>query len=467
MTKPTAVERLAQRIVGLEYASLPPKVVEQAKLSVLDQLGVQLIGSTLPWNDVVYRVVSAAGGSPEATVIAHGTRLPAHDAAFVNATYGQGCELDDGLRDPDGNTGGHPGAMTVPVALALAERARVDGRAVIAAVVAGYETAYRLGQGMQGSHRRGFHNQSTIGPFAATAVASRLLGLDARTTAHALAIAGSQLSGAQEFDRSGGESKRMHAGLAARAGIQSALFAQAGLTGPMTIFEGKRGVLWLYAGERDASALDAAIDRFAREFGILRAGHKLLPVVSNLQSPILQLAELIREHRIGAGDVTRIDVAMATHSIEHGASIAAPTDAMSAQVSLAFSLALRLVRGSNDLSLYADPAMWRDPEIARVSGLVHAERDDARFAGGNDRGCHLRVALRDGRTLEKHEEFPKGQPENPLTRAELEDKFRALASPVVGPDPTERVVQMVERLEELADAGALVGAACRPARVAT
>ena len=450
----TAAERLALRIVRLDYASLPEHVIAMAKLSMLDQLGVQLIGSTLPWNNTIYEVVTEAGGRAEATVVNHGTRLPAHEAAFVNATYGQGCELDDGLRDVDGNTGGHPGAMTVPVALALSERRRTDGRAVIAAIVAGYETAYRLGQGMQGSHRRGFHNQGVIGPFAATAVASRLLGLDAAETAHAIAIAGSQLSGVQEFDRSGGESKRMHAGLAARAGIQSALLAKAGLTGPLTILEGKRGVLWLYAAERDASALDAAIERFATDYGILRAGHKLLPVVSNLQSPILQLAELIREHGFRAEDVARIDVSLATHSVEHGASIAAPRDAMGAQVSLAFSLAIRLIKGSNDLSLYADPTLWQHEDVARVSRTVHA-RHDPRFDGANDRGCHLTVTLRDGRTLEKHEEFPKGQPENPLTPAELEEKFRRLAGAVIPRGAVDEVVQRVLALDELDDVGSI------------
>src|SRR6266850_5077300 len=288
MGEGTLAQRLAARIVALEYDALPAVVIARAKDAVLDQLGVQLIASTMQWNDLIYRVVAASGGREEATVVNHGTKLPAHEAAFVNATYGQGCELDDGLRDLDGNTAGHAGAMTVPVALALSERRRADGKTVMAAIVAGYETAFRLGQGMQGSHRRGFHNQSAIGPFAATAVASRMLGLDSAQTAHALAIAGSQLSGVQEFDRSGGEAKRMHAGLATRAGIQSSLFALAGLTGPMTIFEGKRGVLRLYANTDDAGPLTAATGRFGSEWGILRAGHKLYPVVSNLQSPIFQ-----------------------------------------------------------------------------------------------------------------------------------------------------------------------------------
>jgi len=450
----TAVQRLAEHIVALEYGALPAKVVEMAKLSVLDQLGCELIASTMRWNDTIYQVVKASGGRPEAAVVGHGVKLPAHDAAFINATFGQGCELDDGLRDPDGNTAGHAGAMTVPVALALGEERRAGGREVIAAVVAGYETAYRLGQGMQGSHHRGFHNQSVIGPFASTAVASRMLSLDAPTAAHALAIAGSQLSGTQEFDRSGGEAKRMHAGLAARAGIQSVRFAKAGLTGPMTIFEGKRGVLHLYANTSDAGPLDAAIDSYASDYGILRAGHKLFPVVSNLQSPIAQLVAIVHEHGITADDIERIDVALATHSVEHGASITAPRDAMGAQVSLAFSLAIRLLKGSNDLALYADPVLWSDGEVLRVLERVHAHRD-AHFSGGNDRGCRMTVTLRDGRTIEKSEEYAKGQPENPLTRDELVEKFERLAGAVIPARAVAEVVRMCDALEDLRDVGTL------------
>jgi len=453
MGEGTLAQRLAARIVALEYDALPAVVIARAKDAVLDQLGVQLIASTMQWNDLIYRVVAASGGREEATVVNHGTKLPAHEAAFVNATYGQGCELDDGLRDLDGNTAGHAGAMTVPVALALSETKRVDGRAVIAAIVAGYETAFRLGQGMQGSHKRGFHNQGVIGPFAATAVAARLLGLDAERTAHALAIAGSQLSGLQEFDRGGGEAKRMHAGLATRAGIQSARLAQAGLTGPMTIFEGKRGVLRLYANTDDAGPLTAATGRFGSEWGILRAGHKLYPVVSNLQSPIFQMEAAIADDKVRAGDIERIDVWMATHSIEHGASIAEPKDAMGAQVSLAFSLAIRLLRGSNDLSLYADAAMWHDPDVLRLIRTVHAHNDDTRFVGANDRGCHMTITLKGGRKIEKHEEYPKGQPENALTHAELVAKFRRLAGTVLKDHQMEQVVARVESLETLGDVG--------------
>jgi 2-methylcitrate dehydratase PrpD len=208
---------------------------------------------------------------------------------------------------------------------------------------------------------------------------------------------------------------------------------------------------------QDASALDASIDRFASatDYGILRAGHKLLPVVSNLQSPILLLADIIRTQRVTAEDIERIDVALSGHSIDHGASIDAPQEAIGAQVSLAFSLAIRLLKGSNDLSLYADPSLWRDPDVMRVARKVHA-REDPHFAAGKDRGSRVTVTLRDGRVLERQEEYAKGQPENPCTAVELETKFRELSRAVLSATATEESIRTVGHLEEVDDVGTLV-----------
>lgn len=454
-TTRTVAQRLSDHLVALDYRALSSDVVAKAKDSVLDQLGCQLIGSTMSWNTAIHEVVRGFAGREEATVVNHGSRTSAHDAAFVNAAFGQGCELDDGLRDSRGRTCGHPGAMTVPVALALGESRHLSGERAIAAIVAGYETAFRLGQAMPGAFERGWHNQSLIGPFASAAVAARLLDLDGTRTAHALAIAGSHASGTMEYDQTGGEVKRMHAGLAVRAGIQSAMFAKAGLTGPLSIFEGKRGIFHCFGGDDDLGAADAMVDGFGKDFGVLRAGHKTLPVAATIQSPILLFAEIVRDNGVTADDVERIDVGLALNGLMHGAAIQTPRDTIGAQFSLAFSLAIRLLKGSNDLRLYADPALWRDPEVARIAETVHAHAD-ARFSGDKDRGSHVKVTLTDGRCFERMEEYAKGVPGNPLTHDELVDKFRRLAASVLSPDRAEEVLHSVARLDQLDDVGTLV-----------
>ena len=216
---------LAHFAAGLRYEDIPSEVIEKAKDCILDQIGVELIGSTLECNRIAYRYVAAMGSRAESTIVNYGTKVLALDAAFVNATFGQGCELDDvGF-----GSGGHLGAATVPVALALCEKAPVSGREVIASVVAGCDVMYRMLFAVRPSaNRRGFHSHGIAGPFAAAAAAGRSLNLSGEDMANAFGIAGSHAAGSTEYDLTGGEVKRIHAGLAARAGIQSAMLAQLG-----------------------------------------------------------------------------------------------------------------------------------------------------------------------------------------------------------------------------------------------
>src|SRR5262245_6193552 len=233
----TVAQRLGTFVSRLTYEDLPPEVVRQAKNFVLDQLGCQLLGSTVEWNQPVYEFVKKYRQGGSATIVNYGDRVPPDDAAFVNGTFGQGCELDDYYD----RGGGHPGAASIPVAIALSELKRVNGRSFITAIVAGYELGWRAGSGLYPSiMRRGFHAQSVMGVFIAAATAGKILQLDSSQMTNTFAIAGSHASGTMEFDQSGGEVKRVHNGLACAGGMRSAMLAQLGLTGPPTIFEGER-----------------------------------------------------------------------------------------------------------------------------------------------------------------------------------------------------------------------------------
>jgi 2-methylcitrate dehydratase PrpD len=448
----TIAERLAEHIVSLEYSSFPHAVVERTKDALLDQLGCQLVGSTLGHCNIIYDFINAFAGQPEATVVNRDLKTWAHDAAFVNATFGHACEIDDHID----TGGGHPGAYSTAVSLALAEKNGADGRAVIEAIVAGYETAWRMGRTLSpASTGSGWHSQSTIGAFGSTAVAAKLLNLRAGQLAHAFAIAGSQASGTTEYGMSGGEVKRMHSGLAARAGIQSAMLAKAGLTGPLTIFEGKYGIVRMLARKDDPTSL---IEGFNEDFGIMHVEFKYHPVNISIQSPINLLTELVQSHEIKPTDVERIDVGCrAEHSLTHVGAIYEPRDVLGAQFSMPFSLAICIAKRSNDLKLYTDPAVWRDPEVLELAHRVYLHFDPRlaahkRPGEPHGYGCHIKVTLTDGRVLEKEEEYQKGNPKKPLSPAESNDKFRRLACTAFSRDRTEKLVNAVRRLEELTDA---------------
>src|SRR5258707_178457 len=164
-------EKLAAHTAKVRFEDIPPEAIEKAKDCILDQVGAELIGSTLEWNKIAYRYVTDMGGRAESTIVNYGAKAPVLDAAFVNAIFGQGCELDDvGFA-----AGGHLGAATVPVALAVCEKQRSTGKDFLAAVVVGCDVMYRLLAAVQPLFwHRGVSCHSLRAPFCGMRTAARI-----------------------------------------------------------------------------------------------------------------------------------------------------------------------------------------------------------------------------------------------------------------------------------------------------
>jgi len=442
-------EKLAAHTSRVRYEDIPAEAIEKAKDCILDQLGVELIGSTLEWNKIAYRYVAEMGGRAESTIVNYGTKALALDAAFVNATFGQGCELDDvGFA-----AGGHPSAATVPVALALCEKQRCSGKDFLAAVVVGYDVMYRLLSAVRpSSGKRGFHSHGIAAPFAAMATAARLLRLNDAQILHAFGIAGMHSSGTMEYDQTGGEVKRVIAGVAARAGIQAALLAQLGLTGPPTIIEGKRGFLKVFADEVEPEQVTRDL---GNDFKIMRAWFKLYPCVATVQGVIYTLAKMVEEHHFGADDIDEIRVGISETSLSHGGAIYEPHDTASAQFSLPFSLAIRLLKNDNDLSLYMDPKLWTDPKVLALAKKVKSYADPKAKKDQNY-NTTMEVKLKNGKTYKAFEAYPPGSPLNMVSRDVLRTKFRKMARVVLAEDRVERLIEEVGRIDNYDDVAKLI-----------
>jgi 2-methylcitrate dehydratase PrpD len=234
---PTVARQLSERVLAVRFEELPANVVSMAKRLITDQIGVQLRGSTLPNVQPVRRLAESLAGKAEATVIGLTALVPAPQAAWVNGTLGHSAEYDDAHM-----AAWHTSSAVVPAAMALAERDDRSGADVLTAVVAGVQAMGVLGSvAGVGMLSAGWHGSKVLGVFGAAAAAGHLLGLDPRQLTNAFGIAASDAGGTMEYDRSGGEVKRLHAGSAARIGTEAALLAELGLTGPSTIFEGHRG----------------------------------------------------------------------------------------------------------------------------------------------------------------------------------------------------------------------------------
>ena len=437
----TIAEQLSRFVIGLRFEDLPASAIARAKQLILDQIGCELVGSTMTWVEPAVRLAELSlGAAPESTVVNRNLRLPAAEAAFVNATFGHACELDDTAY----GSAGHIGSAVVPAALAMGERHRIDGKSFVTAVIAGYEVMYRLLAAVAPHNsERGFHSQSIAGTFGAAAVAGKILGLDEAQMTNALSVAGSHSSGTMEYDQSGGEVKRVHAGIAARGGVHAALLAGFGLTGPATIVEGKRGFAFVFSDKRDLTRLT---DGLGEELCIHNCGFKMYPAVGMSHTSISAAARLAATHRIDPARIRHISIRMAPTGAQHCGAIYQPSDATGAQFSVRFSVALALCKGRNTLSDYLDPANWSDPAIVSVINKIEVgELEEAK--GPMLRLAEVDIEMADGQIFRDREEQMCGSVKNPASDDDIRAKMIGLARTAFPMDRIQRIVAAVEQIE--------------------
>lgn len=451
-----AAGRLARWVVALSYEDLPPEAVFHAKRCVLDTLGVQLRGATLPWVQPAYRYARSIGGDGAATISYHGERVHAPYAAYANSAFSYSCELQH-HGSPDS---AHVGVIVVPVVQALGELLGASGKDIIAAMVAGYEVQGRLGAAIftpefprhYNSGERHFHLQGMLGVFGATAAAGKLLGLSEDQLAHAFGIAGSHASGLLEYDEAGGEVKRIHGAIGARSGMQAALLARAGLTGPASVFEGRHGYFAAFGGARPSQPRSLFVD-LGRPYCITRCRYRIYPTVGTCHSPLDIIGDLMREHPFHHGEVESVRVGLNERGLLHVGAIKRPHDVISAQASLAYSVGVRLVKGSNSLEMYIKPELWRDADILavadRVEGYAVAKPDLPRYT-------QVEIRLKSGKVLAGEQAHTRGSEKVPFSDEIMADKFRALAGVVLPHDRVAAIMRAVSGLESLASASELV-----------
>ena len=229
---------IAEFVSGLAYDQIPAAVRERIKLLILDALGCGIYGANLEWCRILRGTLEGLDSSRTTAIWGTDCKLSSPHAALQNGTQVQGFELDDVHR----RGVLHVGAVTLPALIAVAEsHAKLSGRDLITAAVAGYEIGPRVGLCMGQEHiGQGWHSGATLGVFSAVSAVSRALGLSADATVHALGIAGTQSSGLMAAQY-GAMVKRMHAGRAAQSGLYAALLAKDGFTGIVDVFEAPYG----------------------------------------------------------------------------------------------------------------------------------------------------------------------------------------------------------------------------------
>jgi len=445
---PGATEALAAFAAGLRWEALDDGVRHAARRHLLDTVGVMIAGAPGPAAERVARTVDSVG-----TVLIPGRREGAGllDAALIGGTAGHGIELDDGFRQGSA----HPGAAVVPSALSAACAARLDGRALLEAVVAGYETIAAVAAMCHPAlRRRGFHPTAAVGPFGAAAAAGRLRGLDAEGMRDALGLAASGAAGLFAFIDGGAEVKRLHAGQAARAGLLAALLAEQGMEGPPRAIEGRDGFIQAFAGEAGPVAMPPTAP-----WGIARCYIKPYPCCRHLQPAFEAMVGVLAEEGIEAGEVERVEVA--TYAIAAAHAETGWDDFASAQLSFPYVMALGMRHRGMTLDHFSDAAR-ADPETAALCGRLSVATDpelDARYPEA--RPARVTVHAR-GRRFTRAADEALGAPEMPLEDDGLAAKFTGLARPVLGARRADALLAALWDVENCGDVSALLEGA-RPA----
>jgi 2-methylcitrate dehydratase PrpD len=427
--------RLAEYAAALRYEDLPEAVVQRAKECIADTVAAGICGAAMPWSRIVIDYAERTGPGGKCHILGRdGPAVQAPSAALANGALAHAFELDSLTRP---GAGAHPGATVLPPALAIAQERGADGRALIAAFVAGNEVMIRIGRATGHTNEaRGFHAPGTTGPFGAAIAAGHLLGLDPARMTNALGIAGSLCGGLLEFARGdGGMVKRLHLGRASEAGVLAASLAAGGFTGPRTVIEGQFGFLRVFCTAWDEAELTRGL---GETYVVSTTVLKRYPCHATAHAAVRAVRDLQAEHGFTGADVEAITVTGTQRMVERH-NILEPADLMLAQYSIPFCLALALCREARDPESWDETAL-ADPQIRSLARRVRLAPEPGGEHGGM--GSTVTITLADGRRLEGHAE------NGMLEEGELADKFSRLTRTVLG----ERAPALYDRLQRLESA---------------
>jgi 2-methylcitrate dehydratase PrpD len=449
-----ATAAIVEFVGELRHAALADEVRHYARRHLLDTVGVMIAGAG---GDVATRaeaVLAAARPAGRIPVPGRARRADLIDAAFLGGTAAHGIELEDGFRQ--GSV--HPGCVVVPAALALGYDRRADGRALMEAIVAGYETVIAIGRACHPDLRqRGFHPTAAVGVFGSAAAAGKLRGLSPDALANAFGLAASSAAGLFAFVNGGGDIKRLHAGHAAREGLQAALLAEQGVEGPPGVIEARDGFMQAFAR---AEKVRAVVLPPAMPFGITDCYIKPYPCCRHIQPAVEALIGLTNDENILSDEVQRIEVATYRIAAEHAET--GWDDFASAQLSFPYLMGLALKFRAVKFEHFSEQTR-RDPAFAAIARKLNVTAPpDVDRLYPQLRPARVTVTTARGSFTRQADEA-LGSRIVPLDDAGLKAKFLDLVGPVLGAARAKELGERLWSLDEISDVAPLVESMAKPA----
>lgn len=426
---------LARHVRNTRFEQLADDVVLAAKRDILDTLGVAIAGSSAPGVGELVKLARKWGGLEESSLLVLGGKVPAPQAAMVNGAMGHALDFDDTF-DRAGHI--HPGTSVLGASLATAESVgNTTGREFLLAVTLGLDVSCRLV--LAAPVDRGWHRTAAFGVFGATAAAGKLLGLNVDQLVNAFGIAYSQAAGNRQCIVDGALTKRFQAGQAAHAGVLAATLAQEGFTGAKDVFIGQYGFFPMYAPEghdlsaigEDLGSVFRSVELSFKPYPCGRPTHALIDAAVALHQE-LELAEVEPAW-------AKVTVSPAVYQAQFAPASGTrhPKTQVEAQFSLPYLIAASLCLGK--VGIGEITVMDNSQVLALAESIEGEPRPD-----GSTAEPSLEVRRADGRSAMRQASTPSGSPENPLTDAQLEAKFRDCATHAAVEISEGRVSQILD-----------------------
>jgi len=443
-TQPVLVTAaLAEKAANLRFEDLSPEARTVAGHCFMDFFGVTLAARHEPLAEILAAQIAEDGGTPQATVIGRGTRANIEQAALLNGAMSHALDFDD----VNFALGGHPTVPVAPAVLALAEHRKLDGKRLLEAFAAGFETECRIGRLIGKTHyQRGWHTTATVGTMGAAAAASNMLRLDPQTTAHAIGIAATQAAGLKSVF--GTMCKPLHPGRAAAIGLQAARLAQRGFTSNPAILDVEQGFV---ATQSESPNPQAALAEPAGGYYLPQTLFKYHAACYLTHSSIEASNMLRREFALQIDAIRKV-----TLSVDEGhlrvCNIEKPQTGLEVKFSLRATNALALLgeNTANDAT-YSDTTAKRGEVVDLIRKI-----DVATWKKPSHTLSEVAVHMNDGRVVRK--EFDVGIPMTDLAAqgASLRQKFLGLTEPVIGAERAKQVAEISNNLGSVKDVGELM-----------
>ena len=453
VAKETVTAKMSRWADGVEYKHLSQDAVYQAKRFLLDSVGCALGGYQQHDVKIALEVLDEVAGRGPATVIGTGTKVDVVSASLANALMIRCMDYNDiyWKQDPS-----HPSDI-FPAALACCERAKTDGRELIVGLVLGHEFEMRFCEAaFPGVRERGWHH-ATLTAFVSPIVAGRALHLNWEQIQHAIGISASRHAtlGAVTAGKLT-MMKNTVDPLATQSGVLAALMAEKGYTGPEHVVDGKEGLTHCFGPEWK---LELLTDGLGESWRITQCGMKAFPTEALTHTPISATLDLVKQNDLKPDQVQQVQI----RSLARAADILSdpskydPRSKETADHSLPYVIAAALVDrqvtpAQFTMEKIMDPAIRAqlkkievvaDPEIEKVFPALQR--------------VIVNLTTKDGRTFTRQLDYPKGDPRNPLTDTEIEEKFAALAEGVLSKRAQEKVKEAIWNLEKIGSVSKLMG----------